>query len=198
MYVILFSQGLWACAVYRISHYVFYATKIPIFTRFLRFFCQVARKCIEIITGISLPPECYFGKGLYIGHFGTIIIHSRVRIGNNCNLSPGVTLGWGGRGRNSGVPTLGDRVYIANNAIVIGNVTIGDDAVVGAGAVVTKSVSPRAVVVGNPARIASYRGSFDFVRYDGMESDPERLASLACIPTETDEAEEAYASPDGR
>jgi serine O-acetyltransferase len=141
--------------------------------------CQVGRKFMEIVTGISLPPECFVGEGLYIGHFGTVIISPSSRIGSNCNLSQGVTLGFGGRGEKGGHPTIGNRVYIAANAVVVGNITVGDDAVIGAGAVVTKSVSPRAVIVGNPAQVSSYKGSFDFIRYDGMEHDPARIASLA-------------------
>jgi serine O-acetyltransferase len=153
----------------------------------VRFLCQVARKGIEILTGISLPPDCRIGEGLYIGHFGTIIISSMAVIGKNCNLSQGVTLGVSGRGERRGAPTVGNRVYIAANAVVAGKISIGDDAVIGACAVVTTSVPPRAVVAGNPAQIKSHRGSFGHIYYDGMEKDPERLASLALSdPQSTD------------
>jgi serine O-acetyltransferase len=134
---------------------------------------------MEIFTSISLPPDCVVGRGLYIGHFGTIIVSPMVRIGSNCNLSQGVTVGFGGRGEKGGYPIIGNRVYIATNAVIIGKITIGDDAVIGAGAVVTRSVPPRAVIVGNPARISSFSGSFDLVSYDGMEQDADRLASLS-------------------
>lgn len=75
-------------------------------------------------------------------------------------------------------PTVGDRVYIGPNAIVVGKITVGDDAMICAGSVVTKSVPPRAVVLGNPARVVSYSGSFDYIAYDGMENDPERIRSM--------------------
>jgi serine O-acetyltransferase len=108
-------------------------------------------------------------------------------IGKNCNLSQGVTLGVSGRGERRGAPTVGNRVYIAANAVVAGKISIGDDAVIGACAVVTTSVPPRAVVAGNPAQIKSHRGSFGHIYYDGMEKDPERLASLALSdPQSTD------------
>ena len=180
--IIFFSQGFWASCVYRISHYVGLSIKIPGLVRPLRFLCQVARKIMEIITGIDLPYGCCIGEGLYVGHFGNIIVIDGIQIGSNCNLSQGVTIGYGGRGETFGTPTIGNRVYIAANAIVIGKITIGDDVVIGAGAVVTKSIPPRAVVVGNPARISSYKGSFDFVIYDGMEEDPERVASISRVP----------------
>ena len=159
--------------------------------------CQVSRKFMEILTGISLPPECFIGQGLYIGHFGTVIISPSVRIGSNCNLSQGITLGFGGRGDKGGYPTIGNRVYIAANAVVVGKITVGDDAVIGAGAVVTKSVSPRAVIVGNPAQVSSHKGSFDFIRYDGMEHDPERIAALASVEADSRDAGGGSPSPSG-
>jgi serine O-acetyltransferase len=177
--IILFAQGFWASTVYRVSHRLYYANiPVPLVRTFVRFLCQISRKFMEILTGISLSPEGFVGEGLYIGHFGQVIVSPSTRIGSNCNLSQGVTLGFGGRGDRGGHPTIGNRVYIAANAVVVGKITVGDDAVIGAGAVVTKSVLPRAVIVGNPAQVASYKGSFDFIRYDGMEDDPERRASL--------------------
>jgi serine O-acetyltransferase len=62
---------------------------------------------------------------------------------------------------------------------VLGAIEIGDDAVVGANAVVNRSLEARAVAVGVPASVVSHRGSFDYVAYNGMLDDPEREASLA-------------------
>jgi len=177
--VVLFAQGFWATTVYRIGHWVFqWRIPVPIVRSGVRLLCQIARKLSEIITGISLAPECEIGPGLYIGHFGPVIVSPATRIGANCNLSQGVTLGYGGRGDRGGHPVLEDRVYVAANAIVVGPITVAHDAVIGAGAVVTKSVPPRGVMIGNPPQLASRRGSFDFIRYDGMEHDAARQASL--------------------
>jgi serine acetyltransferase len=104
-------------------------------------------------------------------------------IGRNCSVSQGVTIGLAGTGQSRGAPTLGDRVYLGPNAIVVGKISVGDDAVICAGRVVTRSVPPRAVVLGNPARVASYEGSFDYVVYDGMEADPARYAALRPVPS---------------
>lgn len=182
--LILLTQGLWASTVYRVSHHMYYAVNVPFLRSAVRFCCQLARKRVEIVTGISLPPECFIGEGLYIGHFGTLIVAPKATIGSHCNLSQGMTIGYGGRGANGGFPTIGNRVYIAANAVVVGNITIADDVVIGAGAVVTRSVPPRAVMVGNPARVSSYKGSFDFIAYDGMHQDVERLAALAALEEE--------------
>jgi serine O-acetyltransferase len=150
----------------------------------VRLVSAIAQKLVEIVTGIHLPPRCSIGPGLYIGHFGPIILNPQVSLGANCNLSQGVTIGIAGRGDNRGCPALGDRVYVGAGAIIFGKIHIGNDAAVGAGAVVTSSVPARAVVVGNPAKLISYNGSFDFVHYDGMEKDPERLQALSAAAVE--------------
>jgi serine acetyltransferase len=61
--------------------------------------------------------------------------------------------------------------------VIVGRIDVGEDAMICAGSVVTRPVPPRAVVVGNPARVISYEGSFEHVVYDGMHVDEERLAS---------------------
>ncbi|HKB69435.1 MAG TPA: DapH/DapD/GlmU-related protein, partial [Thermoanaerobaculia bacterium] len=142
--VILLSQGLWAAAVYR-----FFYPLVRSRSRFVRlaahFVSVFAVKAIEVLSGISLCPEAEVGGGLYIGHFGHVVINPRARIGRNCNLSPGVVIGSGGRGEEEGrpregVPTLGDRVYVGPGAVIFGPVEVGDDAAIGANAVVTKPV----------------------------------------------------------
>jgi serine O-acetyltransferase len=177
--VVLLMQGFWASAVYRIAHRAAQVRQ-PVLRRGLRLFFLFIQKGCEIITGICLPDDCEVGAGLYIGHFGPIIVTTDAKIGDNCNLSQGVTIGrTQARGGFAGYPVIGNRVYVGPNAVIVGDLTIGDDAAIGAGAVVTKSVPPRAVMAGNPARIVSYQGSFEFVVYDGMETAPERVAALA-------------------
>lgn len=124
--------------------------------------------------------QCDIGEGLKIAHFGTTFFPSRGRIGRNCSVSHGVTLGLAGQGKERGGPVIGNRVYVGPQAIVVGKITIGDDVLICPGAVVLRSVPSRAVVMGNPARVVSHEGSFDHIKYDGMETDPERIASLNC------------------
>src|SRR5689334_9732400 len=125
--VVFFMQGFWAACIYRVAHYVYKNVRVPIVRPLLTRLLAVAYKFIEIVTSISIPPDCEIGEGLYIGHFGPIILNSGVRIGRNCNLSQGITLGLAGRGEKRGCPTLGDRVYVGTNAIIIGKITVGDD-----------------------------------------------------------------------
>jgi serine O-acetyltransferase len=172
------TQGFWAGMFYRIGRRA-RACSVPWPLRLPgKVLGVVLLKISEVVSGISLPPGAEIGSGLYIGHFGPTLIHPNVRLGRNCSLSQGVSIAAAARGRNQSSPTLGDRVFVGPNAVLIGDITIGDDAVIGAGAIVLESVPDRAVVVGNPARVVSRTGSFDLVFYDRMESDPARLASL--------------------
>ena len=109
--------------------------------------------------GIELTMETQVGEGLYIGHFGGIIVSPKAVIGNNCTIMQGVTIGMAGRGDNKGVPIIGDGVYIGAGAKVIGKIRIGNNVAIGANAVVTKDVPDNAIVAGIPARIISMDGA---------------------------------------
>lgn len=176
--VVALTQGFWASAVFRLSHWAITRFRVPGLRLIVNASCLLLQKLIEIATGISIPAACSIGAGLYIGHFGGIFIDSHSRLGENCNLSQGVTIGKGGRGELQGVPLVGDRVHVGANALILGKITIGNDAVIGPGAVVMNSVPPCAVAVGNPARVIALAGSFDVVKYDGMENDPARQLAL--------------------
>lgn len=103
------------------------------------------------------------GEGFYIGHFGHIVVSGKVIIGKNCNISQGVTLGVTNTGNKKGVPIIGDNVYIAPGAKIIGNVTIGKNVAIGANSVVTNDVPDNAVVVGVPARVVSFEGASGYI-----------------------------------
>lgn len=113
--------------------------------------------------GISIPHETAVGAGLYIGHFGGIVVNRRAIIGRNCNISQGVTLGQANRGRNKGCPIVGDNVYIGPGAKIVGAVTIGNNVAIGANCVVTRDVPDNSVVVGVPGRVISQDGAADYV-----------------------------------
>jgi serine O-acetyltransferase len=120
--------------------------------------------------GIAISIKNEIGPGLYIGHFGGIIVYPLCKIGKNCNLSQGVTLGKTNRGKSKGYPTIGDNVYIGPGAKVIGAVKVGNNVAIGANCVVTKDVPDNAVVVGIPGGVISYDSSEGYVchtDYDG-------------------------------
>lgn len=113
--------------------------------------------------GIALPYETQVGSGLQIGHFGGIVVNEQCTIGKNCNLSHGVTIGRANRGRKAGVPTIGDNVFIGPGARILGKITIGNHAAVGANCVVTDDVPDHGVVAGIPGRVISMEGSEGYI-----------------------------------
>ncbi|MDD5158978.1 MAG: serine O-acetyltransferase [Sulfuricurvum sp.] len=119
------------------------------------------RKMIQY--GIEIYPETDIGKGFYIGHWGNIVINKHVKIGENCNISQGVTIGIANGGKHPGVPTIGDRVYIGPGAKIFGNITIGNDVAIGANAVVINDIPHGVSVGGIPAKIISNTGSANYI-----------------------------------
>jgi serine O-acetyltransferase len=122
--------------------------------------------------GISIPYQTPIGSGFYIGHFGGIVVNSGASIGTNCNLSQGVTIGQINRGANQGTPQIGDNVYVGPGAKILGHITVGNNAAIGANAVVIKDVPDGAVVVGVPARVISHDGSAGYINRTDYPTPP--------------------------
>ncbi len=103
--------------------------------------------------GFQISPHATIGKGLYLGHFGTIVVGNEVIIGDNCNLSPNVIIGRTNRGKLKGSPKIGNSVWIGSGAVLVGNISIGDNVLIAPNAYVNFNVPKDSVVVGNPAII---------------------------------------------
>ena len=113
--------------------------------------------------GFDISPDTEIGPGLYIGHFGGVIISPHAILGANVNIAQGVTIGASSRGTRKGAPTLEDRVWVGANAIIVGKVSIGQDALIAPGAYVNFDVPPMAVVLGNPGKVVANTGSIGYV-----------------------------------
>lgn len=113
--------------------------------------------------GISIPYNTEIGPGLYIGHFGGIVINSETVIGKNCNINHDVTIGAAYGGRSPGVPVIGDNVYFGPGCKVVGGIAIGNNVAIGANCVLTKSVPDNSVVAGIPGGVISDKGSSSYV-----------------------------------
>lgn len=105
----------------------------------------------EWLLGVELPPSTPVGPGLRLRHGVGLVVNPHARIGANVMLRHGVTIG--NRLTETDCPVIEDDVEVGAGAILIGGITIGRGAVVGAGAVVTQDVPPRAVVLGPPSTI---------------------------------------------
>lgn len=160
--IIFFTQGFWAITQYRLAHSV-YKMRVPIVKQVLQLFMLLWQKGIEITTGISIPASAKIGHSFYIGHFGGVILNAKANIGNNCNISQGVTIGVSGQGEKRGVPVIGNDVYIGANAVLAGKISLQNNAVIGACSLVTTDVEENAVMLGVPAVKVSDKGSKGYV-----------------------------------
>lgn len=100
--------------------------------------CLRYRRRLTYRFGIDIPVQTRVGPSLYIGHFFGIIVNGRSIFRANCTLSQGVTLGK----KDDGFPVLGNHVYVAPGAKILGPVVLGDHAVVGANGEVLEDVPP--------------------------------------------------------
>ncbi|PWI58600.1 serine O-acetyltransferase [Sulfoacidibacillus thermotolerans] len=148
--VILTYSGVHAVWFYRLAHQLY---KRKWFT-IARMISQFAR----FLTGIEIHPGAVIGKGLFIDHGMGVVIGETAIVGDYVVLYQGVTLGGTGKEKGKRHPTIGNHVLIATGAKVLGSLTVGDYAKIGAGSVVLKSVPPHSTVVGIPGRVVAIEG----------------------------------------
>jgi len=143
---VLLYPGLWAMAGHRVAHALFRAR--------LFFLARAVNHFTRFMTAIDIHPGATIGKHLFIDH-GFVTIGETAHIGDNVTIYPCVTLG--GTNPTNGIggkrhPTLEDNVIVGSGAQILGPITIGQRARVGANAVVTDDVPEGATMVGLKAR----------------------------------------------
>jgi len=161
--ILFLTQGFWAIYQYRWASFFFQNVKIPILRQLFLMLCLIWQKAIEIATGISIPASVKIGHSFYIGHFGGIILNGKTVLGDNCNISQGVTIGVSSVGANRGVPIIGNNVYIGANAVLAGKIIIGDNVLIGACSLVNSNVMENSVMLGVPAIVISNKGSEHYI-----------------------------------
>lgn len=142
IFEVLMYQGLWAILFHRWAH-TLYKLRIPVLPRLIS---QISR----LLTQIEIHPGAKVGKRFFIDHGEGVVIGETAEIGDNVTVFQGVTLGGTGKEKGKRHPTVGNNVVVGAGAIILGAIHIGDNARIGAGSVVTKSVPPDTTVVGNP------------------------------------------------
>ena len=175
--VLLTYPGVHALMVHRLTHQSA-LLGLPLLPRIVS---HVAR----FLTGIEIHPDATIGRRCFIDHGMGIVIGETTVIGDDCHLYQGVTLGGTSTRREKRHPTLEDRVVVGAGAKIIGDVTIGHDSRIGAGAVVVSSVPPNATVVGVPGHVVAFTNrSNDTVErlpdpeWDRIEELERRVAQL--------------------
>ena len=119
------------------------------------------------LTGIEIHPSARIGDGLFIDHGSGVVIGETARVGDDVTLYQGVTLGGTGFATGKRHPTVEDNVTIGSGANVLGPVTVGHGAKVGANSVVLHDVPPNTTVVGNPGHAVRVEGR----RTEGPDAD---------------------------
>lgn len=151
----LTELGLWAIFVHRFGNW-----RMGVRPKLLRAPLSVAYRAmylmVEVATGISLPYTVRVGRRVRIWHQGGIILHAR-SIGDDTQIRQNTTMGVAATTRLREIPTIGARVDIGCGACILGDVHVGDDAKVGANAVVLIDVPAGATAVGVPARVVRRR-----------------------------------------
>jgi serine O-acetyltransferase len=151
----IWRQGLWVMWVYRFGQWR-YRVRPAWLRKPFSLLYKILRTLIQMLTGIELPCETQIGERLRIEHFGGIIVSGDAVIGDDVILRHGVTIGLKNT-KQRGAPRIGNRVDIGAGAKLLGPIHIGDDAVIGANAVVLRDVPAGALAVGIPARIIERR-----------------------------------------
>lgn len=117
-------------------------------------------KHLSVKYGIQIPRKTRIGYGFYIGHGIGIVINGGTVIGNNVNISHFLSIG-----TNNDTPAIiGDNVYIGPNVCIVEDVHVGNNATIGAGAVVVKDVPDNATVAGVHAKVISYKSPGRFIK----------------------------------
>lgn len=104
-------------------------------------------------TGIDFLDGKNIGPGLIIGHNGKIVINGSAVFGGEVMITHGVTIGRDIRGKRAGVPKFGNKICIRTNAVIVGNIIVGDDVLIAPNTFVNFDVPSHSVVIGNPATI---------------------------------------------
>jgi serine O-acetyltransferase len=151
--------GLHAVLAHRVTH-ALHAARVPFLPRALAYLTRSA-------TGIEIHPAARVGEALFIDHGMGVVIGETAELGANVTVYQGVTLGGTGFATGKRHPTVEDNVTIGSGAKLLGPITIGHGAKIGANAVVIHDVPPNSTVVGNPGHPVRVEGR----RPEGPDAD---------------------------
>jgi len=183
--------GVQALLAHRVSH-ALYEVGVPLAPRTIAFASRA-------VTGIEIHPAASIGEDFFIDHGAGVVIGETAEIGDRVTLYQGVTLGGTGFARGKRHPTVQDDVTIGSGAKLLGPVTVGHGAKVGANTVVIESVPPNSTVVGNPGHTVRVEGR----RPEGPDADwihlPDPIAdAIKALSARLASLEERIAELDGR
>ena len=157
--ILLTYPGVHAILAHRISH-ALHRAEVPVLPR-------VLSNAGRIATGIEIHPAAKIGRDFFVDHGNGVVIGETAEIGDRVTLFQGVTLGGTGFETGKRHPTVEDNVTIGSGAKLLGPITVGHGAKVGANSVVIHDVPANATVVGNPGHPVRVEGR----RPEGPDTD---------------------------
>lgn len=126
---------------------------------FIAWPARLLHKLFSKILNIAISYHTEIGGGLHLGDGMCMVVNPKTKIGRNCHLSQFLNIG-----TNHDTPaTIGDNVYIGPHVCIVEGVHIGDNATIGAGAVVTRDIPKNATVAGVPARVLNYENPARYI-----------------------------------
>ena len=143
------NVALYCTMIYRKAH--FYSSTKGFLNKVMALFYRYKLNALSRKYLFQIPYPTTIGKGFNFVHFGRVIVAPGVRIGCNCNMFTGVTIGSTTRGQRKGVPAIGYNVWIGPNVAVVGG--IGDNVLIAANSFVNFDVPDNSIVIGNPGKI---------------------------------------------
>jgi serine O-acetyltransferase len=143
----------WRAWRYPGFRYSYFFRKIEGASAPARWFYQIMQSVFCSRSGYWIARGAKIGRGIYLSHYGNVVVNGRSVIGDNCNLGHFITIGKTHRGRLKGAPVIGNRVWIGTGAVVVGGIEIGDDVLIAPNAYVNFSVPSGSLVIGNPGKI---------------------------------------------
>lgn len=159
--VVLLYPGVHAVWLYRIAH--------ALWQRDHTLVARAISELASFLTSVEIHPAATIGERLFIDHGSGVVIGETADIGDDVLLYHGVTLGGKSMRREKRHPTIEDCATVGANATLIGPITVGEGATVGAGAVVSENVPADATVAGNPAEIIEEQSDEPNVAEDGAD-----------------------------
>lgn len=148
--IILAYPSFYAVLLHRLAH--------SLYRHRFYLIARIVATGSRFLTGIEIHPGAVIGRRLFIDHGMGIVIGETAVIGEDVTIFHGVTLGGTGKDKGKRHPTIGDNVLLSAHVQVLGPITIGNNAKIGAAAVVLKSIPADATAVGIPAKVVKKAG----------------------------------------
>ncbi|MGB7589444.1 MAG: serine O-acetyltransferase EpsC [Solirubrobacterales bacterium] len=182
--------GVQALLAHRLAHALGEAG-VPLVPRAIAYLSRM-------VTAVEIHPSAKIGPEFFIDHGSGVVIGETAEIGRRVTLYQGVTLGGTGLQRGKRHPTLGDNVTVGSGAKLLGPISVGDGAKIGANTVVIEDVPPASTVVGNPGHPVKVEGR----RVEGPDADwihlPDPIAeAIKALSERIAELEQRIADLDG-